>query len=475
MSTAIYRKYRSQSFADLHGQELIKEILIEAIKSGRIAHAYLFSGPRGTGKTSTARLLAKALNDKNFHTLGDIDTESEISRKIEQGTFIDLIEIDAASNRGIEEIRELREKVKFLPVEGTYKVYIIDEAHMLTREAFNALLKTLEEPPKHVIFILATTEHHKIPVTITSRLQKFNFKLASAEDVKKKLAVVAKGEDIEIEEAALEMIYKQSGGSFRDAESILDKVISSTGAKKITVEEVYIALDLVGEDILNELLKTISDKDLTASLDIVDKLEQSGKDVGLLISQLAEYLRTEIIAEAKSGSVSGYKSSLLTTIIEWQIKLKNYNDPKLLLQMLLIKLCAGEEVKQEARKPVEVASKQVKILSEVTKTEQATVEKDERWNMILNWVKKISMQAWMSLRISELTVSDSAVEIKLKHKSSLTQLEKSDIYQKLSEQVKKAYGCEVVNFVVGEAEQDSNIPASLPVGESNRNIVESIL
>ena len=219
---ALYRKWRPQTFKDLVGQEHISRTLANAITSGHIGHAYLFAGPRGTGKTSTAKILAKALNCEHGPTPEPCG-KCEQCRKITEGSSMDVFEIDAASNRGIDEIRDLRETVKFAPVDGRYKVYIIDEVHMLTTEAFNALLKTLEDPPAHVVFILATTEAHKVPPTIQSRCQRYDFKRITVGEIEGRLRYIAKEMKMEAEDEALSMIAIQADGGMRDALSILDQ------------------------------------------------------------------------------------------------------------------------------------------------------------------------------------------------------------------------------------------------------------
>ena len=239
---ALYRKWRPQDFSDLIGQEHISETLSNAISTGKVAHAYLFSGPRGTGKTSTAKILAKALNCEHGPTPTPCN-QCVCCQKINDGSFMDVFEIDAASNRGIDEIRDLRETVKFAPVDGKYKVYIIDEVHMLTTEAFNALLKTLEEPPSHVVFILATTEVHKVPITIQSRCQRYDFKRITKDDILKRLVMITDEMGLNADKDALSIIAIQADGGMRDALSLLDQCLAFT-KDELTVTQVRKVLGL---------------------------------------------------------------------------------------------------------------------------------------------------------------------------------------------------------------------------------------
>lgn len=292
---ALYRKWRPQGFDSLVGQEAVRTALTNALETGRIAHAYLFAGPRGTGKTSTAKILAKAVNCEHGPTPNPCNKCQNCVR-INDGTSMDVFEIDAASNRGIDEIRDLREKVAFAPVNGRYKVYIIDEVHMLTTEAFNALLKTLEEPPPHVIFILATTEPHKIPATIHSRCQRFDFKRVTDSDIVKRLREVADGSGIAADDDALQLIAVQADGGMRDALSLLDQC--GVMAERVSAETVRSVLGIVGREALRELVKAVGEGNVPKALELLEALLTGGKDVKQIITELAEYLRAVLLYKA---------------------------------------------------------------------------------------------------------------------------------------------------------------------------------
>lgn len=292
---ALYRKWRPQGFDSLVGQEAVRTALTNALETGRIAHAYLFAGPRGTGKTSTAKILAKAVNCEHGPTPNPCNKCQNCVR-INDGTSMDVFEIDAASNRGIDEIRDLREKVAFAPVNGRYKVYIIDEVHMLTTEAFNALLKTLEEPPPHVIFILATTEPHKIPATIHSRCQRFDFKRVTDSDIVKRLREVADGSGIAADDDALQLIAVQADGGMRDALSLLDQC--GVMAERVSAETVRSVLGIVGRKALRKLVKAVGEGNVPKALELLETLLAGGKDVKQIITELAEYLRAVLLYKA---------------------------------------------------------------------------------------------------------------------------------------------------------------------------------
>jgi DNA polymerase-3 subunit gamma/tau len=299
----LYRKYRPQALSEIVGQEQIRDQLLAQLKSGKISHAYLFSGPRGTGKTSVARIVAKAVNCSTYtgNVFGEPCNKCEVCISVTEGSNLDLIEIDAASNRGIDEIRELREKIKLAPAGGRFKVYIIDEAHMLTGEAFNALLKTLEEPPAHAIFILATTEPHKIPATIASRSTKFDFKMPSVPQIKEKLSSIVKKEDWGIPEEALEEIAKMAAGAFRDAEVLLEKV--SSVDTKADLEKTLSILGKKEASSSINLLNLLERGMAKESLIWLDSYLKEGGNVRILTESVLETLRKIILVKAGAGSV----------------------------------------------------------------------------------------------------------------------------------------------------------------------------
>ncbi len=290
---ALYRTYRPKRFSDVVGQNVIIRTLQNAILNNKVAHAYLFSGPRGTGKTSVAKIFAKAVNCEKAPSLEPCG-ECETCQLIEEGHLSDVIEIDAASNNGVEEIRELRDKVNYLPSFGKYKVYIIDEVHMLTQAAFNSLLKTLEEPPAHVIFILATTEPNKVIPTILSRCQRFDFRGISPSDINKKLIEIRDNEEIDISDEALNEIALNAEGGLRDAISLLDQTVSFSG-EKITIEDVYQVSGSVSKDNLIKLVNYLKDKDASNAFFLLNEIVEDGKEISKIVADIIALLRDILI------------------------------------------------------------------------------------------------------------------------------------------------------------------------------------
>ena len=299
MSQALYRKYRPKGWSEVIGQEHIVQTLKNAIAADRVGHAYLFAGPRGTGKTTLARLLAKAVNCLAGDGKERPCNKCENCKAVNENRFLDLIEIDAASNTGVDDVRDLREKINFSPSQGKYKIYIIDEVHMLSTQAFNALLKTLEEPPPHAIFVLATTEIHKIPATVLSRCQRHEFRRVPLDEMLKQLRMIAKAEKIQADDEALTVIARQAAGGLRDAISLLDQ-LASTGTR-ITLQLTQVVLGTATSQTVLDIVASILDRQPAAGLDAIHKAINSGADSRTLARQIVEYLRGLMLIQLGNG------------------------------------------------------------------------------------------------------------------------------------------------------------------------------
>ena len=360
MYRVLYRKWRPQTFEEVYGQPHITATLKNELVSGRVAHAYLFTGSRGTGKTTCAKILAKAVNCLSPHD-GNPCNECEICRGIDNGSVLDIIEIDAASNNGVDNIRDLRDEANFTPVKAKYRVYIIDEVHMLSVGAFNALLKILEEPPEHVIFILATTEVHKLPATILSRCQRFDFKRITPEDICARLQYVAEHENITLDSDAAQLIAKVADGALRDALSLLDRCCAVDD--HITSEVVTKSAGLAGRDYLMRLSKCIIDHDCSSALGIINELHMNSCDMERLCSEFMFHLRDLMIVKtvrsaddiliATDDELNNLKSlsgrfSLeellydLSVIEDTFSNIKRASNKRIPLEMAFVKLCSEE-------------------------------------------------------------------------------------------------------------------------------------
>lgn len=357
--TALYRKFRPVEFEDVKGQEHIITTLKNQIEANRIGHAYLFCGTRGTGKTTVAKIFAKAVNCEH-PVNGSPCGECAMCRSIAAGTSMNVIEIDAASNNGVDNIREIREEVAYRPTEGKYKVYIIDEVHMLSIGAFNALLKTLEEPPEYVIFILATTEVHKIPITILSRCQHYDFKRISIETITDRMRDLMQEEQVEVEEKALRYVAKAADGSMRDALSLLDQCIAFYLGQKLTYDNVLEVLGAVDTDVFSRLLRSVIRRDVPKVLDIVDDLVMQGRELTQLATDFTWYLRNLLLVKTSDNiedvldvstenmqqlqeEAGMVESDMLLRYIrifsELSGQLKYAAQKRMLLEVALIKLC----------------------------------------------------------------------------------------------------------------------------------------
>lgn len=357
--TALYRKFRPAEFEDVKGQDHIITTLKNQVKANRIGHAYLFCGTRGTGKTTVAKIFAKVVNCE--HPIdGSPCGECEMCKAIAANTSMNVIEIDAASNNGVDNIREIREEVSYRPTEGRYKVYIIDEVHMLSIGAFNALLKTLEEPPEYVIFILATTEVHKIPITILSRCQRYDFKRITIDTIADRMMELMKKEQVEVETKAIRYIAKAADGSMRDALSLLDQCIAFYLGQKLTYDHVLEVLGAVDTEVFSRLLRTILSQDVTKALRIVEELVMQGRELSQLSADFTWYLRNLLLVKSSDNMEDVLEVSTENLVqlkeeaqmIEAEVllryirifseltnQLKYASQKRVLLEVTLIKLC----------------------------------------------------------------------------------------------------------------------------------------
>ncbi|HHD3554896.1 TPA: DNA polymerase III subunit gamma/tau [Streptococcus pyogenes] len=382
MYQALYRKYRSQTFDEMVGQSVISTTLKQAVESGKISHAYLFSGPRGTGKTSAAKIFAKAMNCPN-QVDGEPCNQCDICRDIMNGSLEDVIEIDAASNNGVDEIRDIRDKSTYAPSRATYKVYIIDEVHMLSTGAFNALLKTLEEPTENVVFILATTELHKIPATILSRVQRFEFKAIKQKAIREHLAWVLDKEGIAYEVDALNLIARRAEGGMRDALSILDQALSLSPDNQVAIaiaEEITGSISILA---LGDYVRYVSQEQATQALAALETIYDSGKSMSRFATDLLTYLRDLLVVKAggdnqRQSAVFDTNLSLsidrifqmITVVTSHLPEIKKGTHPRIYAEMMTIQLAQKEQILSQVNLSGELISEIETLKNELAQLKQ---------------------------------------------------------------------------------------------------------
>ncbi|MBR2247744.1 MAG: DNA polymerase III subunit gamma/tau [Bacilli bacterium] len=459
MYQALYRKYRPRTFDDVVGQDVIVKTLKNAIKNHKNGHAYLFFGPRGTGKTTISKIFARSVNctdSKDGNPCGKCDN----CKKSIEKECVDIIEMDAASNNGVEEIRELRNKISLVPAELTYKVYIIDEVHMLSTGAFNALLKTLEEPPEHAIFILATTNQQKIPETIISRCQCFSFKRISNDEIVSNLKKICKSEKIKVETEVLEEIALSSDGGMRDSIGSLDK-LSSYNSDKITYDDNIEINELLRKSELKDFCDSIYSSDIKKVLEIINNINNSGKNLIQVLSQIMYYLRDNIVnyyLDKKNSDLDDDKKicyeKLVNIINEKMFDIKNSSNPKVYIEVLLLKFIEENSDKIISQ---EIKSDEKEIISQekekkTTKKEEKTVKKEkkiEKPKKIIKGTKILNIKDIMDVRVNN-TLATANKKILNDEKEKLNKLNDYTFDQKIGYLV-----CEILNSKFRVVSDDS--------------------
>lgn len=435
MGQAFYRKYRSKKLSEVVGQEHITKTLSNALKLGKISHAYLFTGPHGVGKTSVARILAHEINNLPY---------------TDDSTHLDIIEIDAASNRRIDEIRDLREKVHIAPSSAKYKVYIIDEVHMLTKESFNALLKTLEEPPAHVVFILATTEAHKLPETIISRTQRFTFKSIEPEEAIKHLAMIADKEGIKIDKPALKLLVEHGHGSFRDTIGLLDQIANYS--TEVTKKDIGQILGLAPNEAIEELLQAVAKGSYSEIVDSLENLTEIGITPAQTAKQLANIARTKIISSDSSNE------EFYTGLLEDLLEVPSSHDPASKLEILLFKNCVkGRSQKAVTPVPNDVSEAPQETLAADEPSQKQDIEHElprpvvkknksdtsNWWPEVLSKIKGHNNTLYGVLRMAEPELGESEITLRFAFPFHAKKIASEDSLSKLLPIVVDALGREV--------------------------------
>ena len=472
----LYLKYRSQKFGELVGQDAIAQTLKNAVEQGRVAHAYLFSGVRGTGKTSTARILAKAINCLNRQGAEPCGVCANCV-EIGSGAAVDLIEIDAASNRGIDEIRDLRERVKYLPAVLKVKVYIIDEAHMLTTEAFNALLKTLEEPPAHVVFVLATTEPHKIPLTVASRCQRFDFRRIDTGAIAARLAMIVEQEGVKVDPQSLALLARLARGSMRDGITLLDQLISQ-GGEELTVQKTHELLGLADPDTLVGLLSDIVEGDGARTMAALQAFYDAGGDVRQLVRGLLSAIREAALlsvgyqdaeglggaataALEKIGRAAGRNAllGLWKGLMEMEPELRKGADARLLLEVTLLSAMAHPV---PVAVPPRVATEETggeRLIEPAMDAEPAVMGPDARWDALKQKLPKPIASLLTDARL--VTVSDGLVRIEFRYPAHADLMGTARNRETLVAAVREIFGPESRIELLTEQKKTSAPPAPI--------------
>ncbi len=459
---SLYRKYRPMRFEDVCGQQFIVKTLSNAIKNNKIGHAYLFCGTRGTGKTTIAKIFAKLVNCLN--PLDNVPCgECEICLNENTDEIPDIIEIDAASNNGVDEIRELKNKIKLMPVMCKYKVYIIDEVHMLSTGAFNALLKTLEEPPEHVIFILATTEPQKLPITIISRCQRFDFKKINVLDISKRLKYISQKEGIDIDDEAIEEIAKLSEGAMRDAIGLLDQ-ISSFADSKITVEDIYTIRGSVSNRVLIELIEKYIDNDASSILSIVDDIYLSGKDFYRLSEDILVFYRNMLISKVAPSYFEDKALQLKEDIMRLSSKIEVKRIERMIKK--LEELLRNIKSSDYPRILFETTILSDLDLDESFENEKTTTEKDKTFVMGINEVDSKSKNKEIKLdkNINEIIKE----EFKEKDIKKVTTKNKSNNSFAITDALKEA----MINNTIAEASASLKKEATVKFEELDKYLID---
>ena len=443
MSEVLYRKYRPLSFDEVVGQEHVIKTIKNSIKNGKVAHAYLFSGPRGIGKTTIARILAKTVNCKDQKD-GNPCNKCEICLSINQNSFLDMVEIDAATHTQVDKMRDIIEKINFAPSIGKYKVYIIDEVHMLSKGAFNALLKTLEEPPKHVIFILATTEIHKIPATIISRCQKFDFRRMKVSEITKCLSGIAKKEGVKVEKGVLDFIAINSNGGMRDSESLFGQILSIEEGNEITLEEVQKILSVADISVAVKIISLILEKKYSEAIGYISEITDDGYDLEQFAGSVVEYARKLMLIKI-SPEMEKHFSSAMTEeqILELKEISQKASIPNI-IKIISVFIKSKEEIRSAIipQLPLELAIAQINIEDAESLTED---KKNDYNNKITRPIKKITEKVSQQVKQSGDFVKKS-IGFEKKEKNTEQEIEEEKVVESIKEEKKQTKNADENNI-----------------------------